>query len=219
MTLTMFSRPDARAPFLKKPLHIAYCVLFGMFWFYTGATTPDFMNWLVENILTLSLIIFLVAFYNIFRFSDVSYTLIFLFLLLHVYGSQYQYAENPFGEWLKESYSLSRNHYDRIVHFSFGLLLAYPMHEVLAYGFKMNKLLSYLLPVEFTLSLSALYEIAEWVVADLAYKGNEQGLAFLGAQGDIWDAQKDTTLAFSGAAIAILITFFSSSRKPKRKQA
>lgn len=219
MTLTMFSRPDAKAPFLKKPLHIAYCVLFGAFWFYTGATTPDFMNWLVENILTLSVIIFLVAFYHIFRFSDVSYTLILLFLLLHVYGSQYQYAENPFGEWLKDTYNLSRNHYDRIVHFNFGLLLAYPMHEVLARGFKLNKLLSYVLPVEFTLSLSAVYEIVEWIVADLAYDGSEQGLAFLGAQGDIWDAQKDLTLAFLGAVIAILVALFFKSRKSGHKQA
>lgn len=205
MTVTMFIQADAKAPFLKKPLHIAYCVLFGMFWLYTGISTPDRMNWLLENTLTLSLIIFIVAFYNIFRFSDVSYTLIFLFLLLHVYGSQYQYAENPSGEWLKETYNLSRNHYDRIVHFGFGLLLACPMHEALAYGFKTNKLLSYLLPIEFTLSLSALYEIVEWAVADLAFKGNEQGLDYLGAQGDVWDAQKDIALALLGAVIAMAV--------------
>jgi putative membrane protein len=215
MTLTMFSKPDTRAPFLKNPLHIAYCVIFAAFWLYTGATTPDLLNWLLENALTISLIIFLAAFYNIFRFSDVSYTLIFLFLLLHVYGSQYQYAENPFGEWLKDSYNFSRNHYDRIVHFNFGLLLAYPMHEVLAHGFKLNKLLSYVLPVELTLSLSALYELLEWIVADLAFKGSEQGLEYLGAQGDIWDAQKDVALAFTGAVIAILVAFLIK-RKPSK---
>jgi putative membrane protein len=213
MTLTMFSKPNARAPFLKNPLHIVYCVIFFTLWLYSGITTPDYLNWLLENALTLSLIIFLVSFYNIFRFSDVSYTLIFLFLLLHMYGSHYQYTENPFGEWLINTYHFSRNHYDRIVHFSFGLLLAYPMHEVLAHGFKVNKLMSYLLPIEFTLSLSALYELLEWIVADLAFKGNEQGLDYLGAQGDIWDAQKDIALAFIGALITILIAFLI-----KRKQ-
>lgn len=218
MTVTMLSNPDAKAPFLRNPLHILYCVLFFAFWIYTGITTPDFLNWLLENTLTLSLIIFLAAFYNIFRFSDVSYTLIFLFLLLHVYGSQYQYADNPFGEWLKENSYFSRNHYDRIVHFGFGLLLGFPMHEVLAYGFKIRKLLSYILPIEFTLSLSALYELVEWIVADLAFEGSEQGLAYLGAQGDVWDAQKDVALALSGAIITMLIAFISYKKSGRGQQ-
>ncbi|ARS36525.1 DUF2238 domain-containing protein [Pontibacter actiniarum] len=195
----MTATPNAQKPYLKQPLHITYSVLFLAFWGYTGLTTPDLENWLLESTLTLSLLIFLVAFYNIFRFSDTSYTLIFLFLLLHVYGSQYQYADNPFGEWLKDRYHLERNHYDRFVHFGFGLLLAFPMHEVLAYGFKVSRFLSYLLPVEFTLSLSALYELVEWIVAEWVYGGGEQGMDFLGMQGDIWDAQKDMALAFTGA--------------------
>lgn len=191
---------------------MAYCAAFAVFWIYTGITTPDLMNWILENTLTLSLIIFLAAFYNIFRFSDISYTLIFLFLLLHVYGSQYQYAENPFGEWLKETCNFSRNHYDRIVHFGFGLLLAYPMHDVLINGFKVRKWISYILPVEFTLSLSAIYEVVEWIVADIAFKGDEQGMDFLGAQGDIWDAQKDVALALSGAAITMTVAFILKRR-------
>ena len=196
-------QPTARQTFLHQPLHMVYLVLFLCFWIYTGYTTPDLLNWLTENVLTLSLLIFLAAFYNIFRFSDTSYTLIFLFLLLHVYGSQYQYSENPFGEWIKQEYGLGRNHYDRLVHFGFGLLLAYPMHEVLAQGFRVKKFLSYLLPVEFVLSLSALYELVEWVVADLLYNGAEQGMDYLGMQGDIWDAQKDIALAFVGSIIAM----------------
>jgi putative membrane protein len=188
-------------------------MLFAAFWVYTGLTTPDMVNWLLENTLTLSMVIFLVAFYNIFRFSDTGYTLIFLFLLLHVYGSQYQYADNPFGEWLKEQFGLQRNHYDRLVHFGFGLLLAYPMHEVLAYGFKVKHFLSYLMPVEFILSLSALYEIVEWFVADVAFDGAEQGMEFLGMQGDIWDAQKDMGLAFLGSLFAMGVAFALRKRK------
>lgn len=203
----MTANPAAKPPYLHQPLHLLYSVLFAAFWVYTGLTTPDIKNWLLENTLTLSVIIFLVAFYNIFRFSDTSYTLIFLFLLLHVYGSQYQYAENPFGEWLKAQLDLQRNHYDRMVHFGFGLLLAYPMHEVLASAFGVKKLLSYLLPVEFILSSSALYEVVEWFVADVAYSGTEQGMDFLGMQGDIWDAQKDIALAFAGGLIAMSVAF------------
>ena len=203
----MTANPALKPSFLHQPLHLLYSALFIAFWIYTGLTTPDMKNWLMENTLTLSVVIFLVAFYNIFRFSDTSYTLIFLFLLLHVYGSQYQYAENPFGEWLKAQLGQQRNNYDRMVHFGFGLLLAYPMHEVLAGALRVRKFLSYLLPVEFILSLSAVYEVVEWLVADVAYSGAEQGMVFLGMQGDIWDAQKDIALAFAGGLIAMSVAF------------
>lgn len=186
---------------------MAYISMFLVFWLYSALSTPDLTNWLTENILTLSVLIFLVAFYNIFRFSDTSYTLIFLFLLLHVFGSQYQYSENPFGEWLQHQFNHSRNHYDRLVHLGFGLLLSYPIHEVLLRGIKLNLILSYLLPIELVLSLGAVYELAEWAVADLLYQGNEQGMDFLGMQGDIWDAQKDIGLGFLGSVIAISVTF------------
>ncbi|MFD3003355.1 DUF2238 domain-containing protein [Pontibacter toksunensis] len=210
----MTAIPDAKRPFLSQPLHIAYSLLFAVFWIYTGLTTPDLVNWLMENTLTLSMIIFLVAFYNIFRFTDTSYTLIFLFLLLHVYGSQYQYADNPFGEWLREQFGFQRNHYDRLVHLGFGLLLAYPMHDVLANGFRIKPYwLTFLLPVEFVLSLSAVYEVVEWFVADVAYSGTEQGMDFLGMQGDIWDAQKDIALAFAGSIAAMGIAFAMRRRQ------
>lgn len=198
---------------MQQPLHMGYLALFLSFWLYTAFTTPDLLNWLTENILTLSLLIFLVAFYNIFRFSDTSYTLIFLFLLLHVYGSQYEYSKNPFGEWLQHQLNQPRNNYDRLVHLGFGLLLAYPMHEVLLYGLKVKRLYSYLLPMEFVLSLSAFYELVEWAVADLFYKGNAQGMDFLGMQGDVWDAQKDIALGFTGSVTAMGIAFLLSRKK------
>ncbi|PTX14613.1 putative membrane protein [Pontibacter mucosus] len=209
--------PATTSPHLtyrQQPLHILYSVLFLIFWAYTGLTTPDLENWLLENTLTLSLLIFLIAFYNIFRFSDTSYTLIFLFLLLHVYGSQYQYEDNPFGEWLKGQLGFKRNHYDRLVHLGYGLLLTYPMYEALAYGFKLRPILTYLLPVELVLSSSALYELVEWIVADWVYGGKEEGMNFLGMQGDIWDAQKDIAMAFAGAVVAMLLTLaFTRQRK------
>ncbi|WP_242927969.1 DUF2238 domain-containing protein [Pontibacter vulgaris] len=206
MNVTTLAKPEARVPFLHQPLHVIYTVAFFAFWVYTGITTTDLINWLLENTLTLSLIIFVVAFYNIFRFSDTSYTLILLFLLLHVYGSQYQYAGNPFGEWLKLSYGLGRNQYDRFVHFGFGLLLAYPMHEVLARGFRLSRFLALLMPLEIILSMSALYELLEWVVADMFFNEDKHALAYLGTQGDVWDAQKDVALAFLGAFLAIATT-------------
>ena len=135
MTFTMTFRSENKLPFLRKPLHIAYTAIFLVFLLYSGFTTPDLLNWLLENSLTLSVLIILAAFYNIFRFSDTSYTLIFLFMMLHVYGSHYQYADNPFGEWMKEPFNFQRNHYDRIVHFGFGLMLTYPLYEIAKRGF------------------------------------------------------------------------------------
>ena len=203
MTFTMTFRSKKKQSFLRKPLHIAYAVLLVGFVAYTGFTTPDLLNWLLENSLTISVMIVLAAFYNIFRFSDTSYTLIFLFMILHVYGSYYQYADNPFGEWMKEPFNFQRNHYDRLVHFSFGLMLTYPLYEIARKGFRLSVFLSTVLTLSLVLSLGAVYEIVEWVVADLVYKGDEQGMAYLGMQGDIWDAQKDLALALLGAVIAL----------------
>lgn len=216
MNTTMQEAPVSKKPFLEQPLHLAYGILFIAYLAYTGLTTPDLKNWALENTLTLSLVIFLVAFYNIFRFSDASYTLIFLYLLLHMYGSQYQYADNPFGEWLKVQINQPRNQYDRIVHLGFGLLLAYPMHEVLLNGLKVRAFFSYLLPMEIILSLSALYELVEWIVADLVFNDHQRGMDFLGMQGDIWDAQKDMGLALAGSVIAILVALIIKALRPAR---
>ena len=138
--------------------------------------------------------------YRRMRFSDLTYLLLFIFLCLHVYGAKYTYAENPFGFWLMEYFDLERNHYDRIVHFSFGFLLAYPMRELFLVGLKYPTWVAWLLPIEITMSLSALYELIEWGVADVFFP--DLGMAYLGTQGDIWDAHKDILLAFSGAIVA-----------------
>lgn len=213
MTFIMTIRSENKLPFLRRPLHMAYTAVFLAFLAFTGITTPDLLNWMLENSLTLSLLIILAAFYNIFRFTDTSYTLIFLFLLLHVYGSYYQYADNPFGEWMKERFGFQRNHYDRIVHFGFGLLLTYPLYEIARRGFRLNVFLSSLLVLSLILALSAVYEIVEWVVADLVYNGDEQGMAYLGMQGDIWDAQKDMALALLGGTIAVALAILLRKQK------
>jgi putative membrane protein len=160
-------------------------------------------NWLLENALTFIFVFLLIISYKKHQFSDLSYLLICIYLCLHVYGSKHTYAENPFGYWLKDALNLSRNHYDRIVHFCFGFLLAYPMREMFLKWFKYPRWVAWLLPIEITLSISAFYEIIEWAVADLFFKA--QGDAYLGTQGDVWDAQKDIFLAFSGAIIATTI--------------
>ncbi len=165
--------------------------------------TTNISNWLLENTLTILFLVIITASYKRFKFSDLSYLLICMYLMLHIYGSKYTYAENPFGYYLKDVFNGERNQYDRIVHFSFGLLLAYPMRELFLRWFKFSKIASWILPVEITLSISGLYELIEWAVADIFFKA--QGDAYLGTQGDIWDAQKDMFMAVLGAIIATTI--------------
>lgn len=200
-------------PFRRNFLLKLYCIFFPVLWAFVGATSPNFTNWLLENTPSVSIIIVLAVFHKQFPFSNTSYTLIFIFLLLHLYGSQNTYAENPFGQWLKTEFDLQRNHYDRIVHFNFGFLLAYPLQEVLWRLFKVRGWQAYFLPVELSLSVSAFYEVVEWLVADVFFP--KLGPAFIGAQGDKWDSQKDIFLATLGALITILFLLFWRRSKLK----
>jgi putative membrane protein len=180
-----------------------FLVVFTGCWINSYIGNTDTSNWLLENTLVFVFLGFMIFTYRKYQFSDLSYLLICIYLCLHVYGSKYTYAENPFGYWLKDEFNLSRNHYDRIVHFSFGFLLAYPMREMFLKWLKFPNWVAWTLPIEITLSVSAFYELIEWAVADVFFEA--QGDAYLGTQGDIWDAQKDIMLAFSGAILATTI--------------
>ncbi len=172
-------------------------------WISTLVGTSDVNNWILENTLVFLFLAFLIITFKRFQFSDLSYLLICIYLCLHVYGSKYTYAENPFGYWLQDIFHWQRNHYDRIVHYSFGFLLAYPLRELFLNWFKFPKLAAWALPIEVTLSVSGLYELIEWAVADVFFPA--QGNAYLGTQGDIWDAQKDMFMATLGAVVATTI--------------
>lgn len=160
-------------------------------------------GWLLENYLVFIFVplIFLAGRY--FKLSSVSYTLITIFMILHVIGSHYTYAQVPFGDTLQYWVNGERNMYDRLVHFSFGFLLAYPVREVFMRLAKAKGFWAYYIPIELTLAFSAIYEIIEWLTVEVS--SSQIGTDFLGAQGDIWDAQKDMGLAGIGAILAMLI--------------
>ena len=203
-------------PFKQNGLLKAYIGIFIFFWVFTGATATDFVNWSLENSLTIPAVVLLVFFYRKMPFSNTSYSLILIFLLLHLYGSQNAYAKNPFGFWLMEQFNTSRNHYDRIVHFSFGFLLAYPMQEILYRVFRQKSWRLYLIPVELALSLSAFYEIVEWLVADVFFP--KLGMQFIGAQGDVWDSQKDMFLATLGGFITMFYVLLRRKARPGKEK-
>lgn len=188
-----------------------------VYWASTFLFTPNKANWYTENVLTVLSLIVLLTSYKKFKFSDLSYLMFGIYLLLHMYGAEYTYAENPFGFWLRDTLLLGRNYYDRIVHFSFGFLLTYPMREYFKNYFDWPNWVCWVLPCEITLSFSGMYELIEWLVADLFFPA--EGIAYLGSQGDIWDAQKDMSIAFIASIFAVLV--IASARKyflKKRKQ-
>jgi len=187
-------------------------VLFLVWWSLLAINPVHRGDWMLENALALATVILLFVFRNKLVLSRISYTLIFLFLCLHELGAHYTYSEVPYNAWFEQltGHTLNslvgweRNNFDRIVHFSYGLLLAYPIREVFLRVANVRGFWGYFLPLDLTMSTSMLYELIEWG-ASLTF-GTELGQEYLGTQGDIWDSQKDMALASLGALIAMCIT-------------
>lgn len=192
-----------------------YCLGVLIIVFIWAAINPfDRKDWVLESILTVIFVTILILTYKKFRLSNLSYTLITIFLVMHTIGSHYTYAETPLLNWLWEMLGSSRNHYDRVVHFSFGLLLSYPIREVFVRITNVKGFWGYYLPFDVAASFSAIYEIIEWLTAVMV--SPELGAAYLGTQGDEWDAQKDMALAILGAFITMLVTAFINWRYDKK---
>jgi len=188
--------------------------LYWLQWLVWAYRPPFFQEWLLENVLPLLFVGLLIVTHRRFPLSNISYSLIFVFMCLHTVGAHYTYSLVPYQRWSQNLLGLGfdglagfqRNHYDRLVHFSFGLLLAYPIREVFVRIAGVRGFWGYYLPLDLTMSFSMLYELIEWWVA-LVFAG-DIGQAYLGTQGDVWDAHKDMALATTGAVISMSIVSF-----------
>lgn len=186
-------------------------ILFTVVFVICAIDPHDRADWALENVLTILFIIGLVSTYKFFPLSKISYSCIFIFLCLHEIGSHYTYANVPYNEWTKAVFGSElnswfgweRNHFDRLVHFLYGLLFAYPIREVFIRVANVKGFWGYFLPLDLTMSSSMLFELIEWGAAE--YFGGDLGVAYLGTQGDIWDAHKDMALASIGALITMLV--------------
>jgi len=193
----------------RYPLLLA--ILFLPYWIVLAIEPRDRADWLLENLLAIVFAAVLVASFKRLPLSGISYTTIFLFLCLHTLGAHYTYAEVPYDDWvraltggsLNEAMGWERNHFDRLVHFSYGLLLAYPIREVFLRVVDARGFWGYFLPLDVTMSTSMIFELFEWAVAERV--GGDLGMAYLGTQGDVWDAHKDMALASLGAALAMTL--------------
>jgi len=142
-------------------------------------------------------------------------------MCLHEIGAHYTYAKVPydhffivtFGFSLNDFMGFERNHFDRLVHFLFGVLLAYPVREVYCRIADSKGFWAYFFPLELTMAASMSFELFEWGAAE--FFGGDLGIAYLGTQGDVWDAHKDMALASFGAFLAMCTTLFINLRIQK----
>jgi putative membrane protein len=187
----------------RKPYLVTIWLIYLAWWVLMAIKPKHFDDWLLENVLVVGAAALLWFTRKAFPLSLVSYTCIFVFLMFHSLGAHYTYAEVPYQEWMP-FLAGGRNHFDRLVHFLYGLLLAYPIREMFLRIGNVRGFWGYFLPLDLTMSTSMLYELIEWLAAIVV--GQELGMAYLGTQGDVWDAHKDMALASLGALIAMTIT-------------
>jgi uncharacterized membrane protein YjdF len=177
----------------------------------SGFAPRSRVDWALENLLVLLLVGTLVAVSRRFRLSAVSITLVFAFLCVHELGAHYTYSLVPYEQWssawlgfsFDQATGAHRNHYDRLVHLSYGLLLVYPVREVLWRLTPLRGFWLFFVTLNIMLSTSALYELVEWIGG--AFLGKDTAKAFVGAQNDPWDSQKDMAIAVAGAFVSLLL--------------
>ena len=181
---------------------------FAIVWLGLAIEPRHRADWALENVLTAIAVALLALTRRRVPLSRLSYTLIFLFLTLHAGGAHYTYSEVPYDAWfteltgksLNEALGWQRNNFDRIVHFLYGLLLTQPVREAFVRATALRGFWAYFIPMDLTMSSSATYELIEWGAAMVF--GGDLGIAYVGAQGDSWDAQKDMSLAALGALLS-----------------
>jgi putative membrane protein len=181
-----------------------------LLWAAMAISPADWQNWMLASLIPALVVGALVAGRRAFPLPPVSYLMIGAFLTLHTVGAHYTYARMPLGDELAFLLGSGRNDYDRIVHFAFGLLLASPIRDTFACVANVRGFLLYYLPVMTIVGLSGLWEILEsWVAQILS---PELGAAYLGGQGDIWDAQKDMAAALYGAVLWVVLSLWVRRR-------
>lgn len=162
------------------------------------------LNWFLEVGPGLVGIAVLVSLCRHFPMSHLAYWCVFLHMFILIYGGYYTYAETPLGNWVRDSLDLSRNHYDRVGHVALGIFPAFIVREVLLRKTPLQRGgWLYFIISSIILAIAAFWELLEWWVTLLA--ASDVGQAFLGSQGDVWDAQWDMLLALVGAMVVLPI--------------
>lgn len=196
MNLSFFANGQLRPVSGRFALMMLACLLSAVALSFRDMKMPE--DWFLENILVAVFLIILAITWKRNGLSHLSYLLLLIFFFFHEYGAHYKYADVPLGEWLKPYFQTTRNHFDRAIHFAFGLLCTWPLAEaVRSFSGVGGRWWPAFVALLANLSFSALYEMMEFSVAQLV--APDIGLEFVGAQGDVWDAEKDMALALIGS--------------------
>ena len=189
-------------PSRPQPLHIALLVVFLTVSVWSVINPRDLFTWFLEALPALIGLVVIIATYKRFRLTTLLYVLICIHATILLIGGHYTYAEMPLFNWLRDTFSLGRNYYDRLGHLAQGFIPAMIAREVLLRltPLRRGKMLFFII-VCICLAISAFYEFIEWWVAVASGSAAD---AFLGTQGDVWDTQWDMFFAFCGAILALL---------------
>lgn len=194
---------NARLPLILLGLYVVVWTLCAINPLYPS-------DWLLENVLVFVFVPIVIMQYRREPVSNFGYLCLFLFFCLHALGSHYTYSEVPYDRWFESLtghtfnslMGWERNHYDRLVHFTYGLLCT-PIWAELIWRSNpgLQRFWRWLIPLTFMISHSLIYELIEWAAALLF--GGDLGEAYLGTQGDNWDAHKDMLLASLGSVVTL----------------
>jgi len=197
---------------VNAPWHNRYQALlllvFFLFLIVSCADAPYPKDLILQHIPTVAVVGSLLTTGQWLALSNRSFTLFLAFMMLHVLGARYLYSYVPYDAWttwmfgtsISDWFSFERNHYDRFVHFCYGLLMTSPIREVMVRRLNVRSSWSYYLAVESIVVTSVLYELGEWVVA-MTF-APDWADRYLGQQGDLWDAHKDMALAMAGSILS-----------------
>ena len=188
-------------------------IICALVWIITAIHPVDRQAWVLENILVVIFIAALAFTHRRLQLSNSSYLFIALFLLLHMVGAHYTYAKMPLGLWAKDFFGFSRNHFDRVAHFGFGFVLAFPVRELLLRFSGIRRGWSFWIAAGVILAVGGLFEILESMVAEIVAPG--KGVDWLGGQGDEWDAQNDMLSAFLGALAMMAAVALTTCKEPR----
>ncbi|MEX2104929.1 MAG: DUF2238 domain-containing protein [Bacilli bacterium] len=202
-------------PFKQNwPLHLMI-IAFLIVWVLTAINPVDRKDWMLENGLLFAAIGVLALLYRTFKFNNISYLFITIFLIMHAIGAHYAYKTTPLDDWFKQVFHTKRGIYDRIVHFGFGLLIAYPVREIAFRIIGLRKVWLYFVIFITILASHALFEIGELCVALIA--DPKLAAKYLGLQGDPLDTMKDMSMNLIGAILSISLMIWFRYMKHRRR--
>lgn len=201
----------------NKMIHLFLLLVVTAVFIWSVIKPARYSTWAAEAIPAVLGLIIIIAIYNKFRFTTLSYIIIAILAIIMFVGGHYTYSKVPFFNWIKDVFDLNRNHYDRFGHLIKGLFTIVIREILLRKTQLTNGFWLVTISISISLAIAALYEIIEWIAFKIT-KGGTAAKDFLGTQGDVWDAQWDMSLALVGSILALLTLSTLHNRLLKKNE-